>query len=565
MRSDTGDRRTGERRASRARGAVGRGIATATLSALLLSCARSDDRHRLVSTHRTDDAAPQPPVTVVDSVRRANQSVAPRATVASLEVVRGDGQSSIAGRTLPVPLTVRVLDERGQPVAGEPVAWLATGGASSIGPSRRRTDKTGQTSAQLTLGFSADTQFATASVANGASVRFHAVTPAASLRLAPDAESAWVGDAIPVVARLADSAGQALTAARLSWSVADPRVASVSETGVVIGRSPGTVTVRAEHGGAASDVALTFLAIARGRVLAGTGADTTTLRVYIETIRGLDSAEVAPDGRFEVRARAAVHDTLDVLVRDVGGLTRYHQARVRLAATDLATELRIVPVPERWTVHGGAYDGATVPVSVAAALALTADRSRFARVHRPSNGGIAQQVSWPTRAFPIPVAFRRDSTDGPVSASDSSTFWRLVGQLETDLGLDLFRPAAYADVIERDGAIRVAVDPTMSGNGLTFVTWGNGGDIHAGDVSFRSAGTMRDPRVVAHEMMHALGFGHTSGWPTVMNPPNVAGADRLTRQDVAYTQLILRLRELQAASGARYGFLAAAPEQAMRE
>jgi len=568
MESGAGDRRTAARgRAYAWGGTGGRTVAAAltTLATLALACARQDDRASPLAAHGADDAALPKPSAPLHSPLRAHRSAPARATAASLEMAQGDAQSSLAGLALPALLTVRVLDDRGRPIAGEPVAWQATGGGSSIHPSRRDTDDRGRASAELTLGFSADTQYVTASVANGASVRFHAVVPAAALRLAHAPDSAWIGDTIALVAELADSAGQALAFDRLSWSVADPRIASVTERGAVVGRAPGIARVRAERGGLAAEVALTILAIARGRVLSSPGADLTTFRVYVETVRGLDSADVAPDGRFELRARAAVPDTLDVLVRRVAGVARYHEARVRVAATDLLDELRVIPVPERWTIHGGSYDGATVPVSVAAALALTADRSRFARVHRPSGGGAPQQVSWPPRAFPIPVAFRRDSADAPVSPSDSSTFWRLVGQLEADLGRDVFRPAAYADIVERDGAIRVVVDRSLSANGLTFVTWGNGGHIYAGDVSFRGAGTMHDPRIVAHEMMHALGFGHTSGWPTIMNPPNVAGADRVTREDVAYAQLILRLRELQAQSGARYGFLASAPEQAAHE
>ena len=64
-------------------------------------------------------------------------------------------------------------------------------------------------------------------------------------------------------------------------------------------------------------------------------------------------------------------------------------------------------------------------------------------------------------------------------------------------------------------------------------------------------------RVVTHELMHAIGFGHTTAWTSVMGPPE--GVDRPTATDAAHAQLLLAVREAQHQFDAPYGILEAVP------
>ena len=76
----------------------------------------------------------------------------------------------------------------------------------------------------------------------------------------------------------------------------------------------------------------------------------------------------------------------------------------------------------------------------------------------------------------------------------------------------------------------------MAGDdGMTLVTWSTSGGVYDARVYFRSPATLHNPRVVAHEMMHSLGFGHTTAWGSIMNPGPRAPLS-LTREDVAYAQ-----------------------------
>ena len=106
---------------------------------------------------------------------------------AEIERVGGDGQSAIAGSTLPAPLVVRTLDAGGRPVAGITVTWTATGEGSLSAPTTV-TGPDGTTSVRWTLGPAAGPQGAQAAVqgADGSPVAFTAtaaVGEAGSLRI----------------------------------------------------------------------------------------------------------------------------------------------------------------------------------------------------------------------------------------------------------------------------------------------------------------------------------------------------------------------------------------------
>ena len=102
----------------------------------------------------------------------------PGATAASLRKIRGDNQTAIRGATLPIPLTVRVLDAAGRPVAGVTVTFSRTVGNGNMGGLNTRnvtTDASGLAEVTFTLGSSAGTNSVRASVSGvGTTVTFNA-------------------------------------------------------------------------------------------------------------------------------------------------------------------------------------------------------------------------------------------------------------------------------------------------------------------------------------------------------------------------------------------------------
>jgi hypothetical protein len=134
-----------------------------------------------------------------------------------------------------------------------------------------------------------------------------------------------------------------------------------------------------------------------------------------------------------------------------------------------------------------------------------------------------------------------------VTPQDSAAFWAVAEQLERDMGADLFTPATF-DRSRPEGTVSIEIGSQYA-EGHTFVVWSQQGDAYDGVVTLRHASTTLSSAVVTHELMHLLGFGHTSRWPTVMHP--VTGtATRATPQDVAYAQLALWLRRRQVESDA---------------
>jgi Bacterial Ig-like domain (group 1) len=74
------------------------------------------------------------------------------ASATSMQVVSGDGQTGTTGTALANPLSVRVTDANGYPVAGVPVYWKSQIGGGTLAPSVTLTDADGRASAHWTLG-----------------------------------------------------------------------------------------------------------------------------------------------------------------------------------------------------------------------------------------------------------------------------------------------------------------------------------------------------------------------------------------------------------------------------
>jgi hypothetical protein len=200
----------------------------------------------------------------------------------------------------------------------------------------------------------------------------------------------------------------------------------------------------------------------------------------------------------------------------------------------LAADAGAQRVDSAWTIRGGSYDGVTVPIDVGAA-------SRQGRFWRLSSvRGERRIVGWNPSRLPVAVAFRRGAG---VTANDSTAFWNILRQLEADIGMRLFEPVTLAAGDDPDDVIVADVKPMIADAGLTLVTWSTYGSIYDSRIYLGSRVMMHNERVVSHEMLHALGFGHTRAWHSLMNPaPSLES--RVTREDVAYIQAALASRSV---------------------
>lgn len=369
----------------------------------------------------------------------------------------------------------------------------------------------------------------------------------------------------------------------VQWTTDGPALVLDAATGVpssdgarrVVAGGPGLASVTATTAAGRTVTPLRVRAAVRGRLYTVDGAAPPPARVVIAR-RGapgeapaVDTAWTDATGRFRAPVPDGWAGTADVHVEPSGDAFGARPGRAvggagagpgtytaTLVAGVLVARLHtlgIVLLPTRWT-PAGARAGAPVPVRAAAARGFW----RFA----VSAAGAAHPVGWAddgvrTVAFDAPAG---GSSGAP--AADTAAFWAAARALGEAWGRPLFRPADPG--AEAGADVTVHVTPGLAALGLTTLAYDAGGGVIGGaHVEFRTPAAAADPRVVAHELLHALGFGHARGWPSVLAPTGAWGAAAPTDADVAYGQLFDGLRraarQAEREYGAAYGWGDATP------
>jgi hypothetical protein len=282
------------------------------------------------------------------------------------------------------------------------------------------------------------------------------------------------------------------------------------------------------------------IALLTGRLVALDSQPIIGVRVIVEwggqsVLANADTLPVDSAGRFGTLVHDLAGDSV-ALVIDAPPSSRYEPARVAVRTTRLSDEIRILLVPKRWTIRRGTFAGAEVSIDPRLALRRIPNSGSFARVSS------AHVVGWMPGSFPIPVVLRRD---GPrITAADSAAFWDAARDVESAMGGHFFVPWSDTAMYGRIFPVDVRIDRRISGAGLTFATWDANGNIFEGSIRFHGSRELRMPAVVEHELMHVLGFGHTTAWPSAMETRTME-LRAVTAEDVAYAQLLMVVHEWQ--------------------
>jgi hypothetical protein len=204
-----------------------------------------------------------------------------------------------------------------------------------------------------------------------------------------------------------------------------------------------------------------------------------------------------------------------------------------------------------WLIERGTYAGMSIPVRSDVALGAGRNTEHFWRAvtGAGSDGGV---VGWNSDRYPIPVALRHGASSERISAADSVAFWSVLEQMSADVGMIVFAPVTIDNAADPVDTIVVDVRFMPVTDGLSRTTWTPSGELFDVRVTFQSAEVLHDGHVVTHEMMHALGFGHTRAWSSVLNPSNGVRLTRLSTNDVAYVELAMRLHETSERSDLRH-------------
>jgi hypothetical protein len=325
---------------------------------------------------------------------------------------------------------------------------------------------------------------------------------------------------------------------------------------VVAGAVTCALALTAARGGVPS--ATTGLSLAfGGRIIPADGGTLDGVRVTATDARGSYEALVDPSGVFVGAFPAAPAGRVTLRVFSDSATPRYHTSVVSLGPGVPSAPARILIVPRRWVIRGGSFARREVSIDPIRAASRTGDGAGFWRL--TGRGRLAGRVvSWIPDSLPVRVAFRHERGDPAISMSDSLAFWTMASELERRLGASLFRPASFDEVDAGADGILVTVDRRMSAAGKTYITYDPSGRIYEALVTVGQREYLGQPRIAMHELMHAIGFGHTNGWPSVMGP-SAHGIDVPSAEDVAYAQLYYAISALQRAREAPFGILEVGP------
>jgi hypothetical protein len=187
-------------------------------------------------------------------------------TPASITIVGGNGQTAVAGTTLPAALSVSVKDGSGRPVGGTTVTWAVIAGGGSVTPASSTTDSAGLATTQWTLGGTLGANGVTATAGTLPAVAFDATGvagPAASVSIVSgNGQSGSVGTELPaaLTVRVTDAGSRPVGGTTVTWAVVagggsvTPTSATTDSSGAAItrwtlGTTPGANRVTATVAG----------------------------------------------------------------------------------------------------------------------------------------------------------------------------------------------------------------------------------------------------------------------------------------------------------------------------
>lgn len=204
-----------------------------------------------------------------------------------LELVGGNHQRGTVNEVLGRELSVRVVDQYGNPVQDAPVTWIfddgstatAGGGGASAGSANAvgaAADAQGVSRIRWRLSKRAGRNRARAKIGSAAEVWFEAEADPSepkSIAFSPRTSTIGVGARVTYSATVVDEHGNEIPNAQMQWVSRNPSVATVSQSGVATGIAPGEAEIVATSGDilGGGDLAVQSVGPSRIRIVSGNG------------------------------------------------------------------------------------------------------------------------------------------------------------------------------------------------------------------------------------------------------------------------------------------------------
>ena len=179
-------------------------------------------------------------------------ALSPVATVAVTlpNPARFDGQTMQA--------TVEVRDAPGNLLTGRPVIWTTSDASVATVSTGGVVTGVGVGAARITATSEGKSGFGTVTVS---------LVPVASLSVQLPAPARYVGETTQATATTRDSIGGVLTERSVVWTTSDARVATVSASGFVTARAPGTASITATSEGKSGNATVTVTLVPVAKVV----------------------------------------------------------------------------------------------------------------------------------------------------------------------------------------------------------------------------------------------------------------------------------------------------------
>ena len=213
--------------------------------------------------------------------------------------------------------------------------------------------------------------------------------------------------------------------------------------------------------GSQRDTAVAAVSVVTRGWVGGAAPPGGRLMAFVEHRWGADTADVG-EAKFSIRSRRPLLggvDSVMVVVQppDAPDPPAVFPSAGPFRPRQMTKPLIIAMVPRTWTVEEGAYVGETVALDPSRWFNL--DERRYCCLFdiHPSARGL---LAWD--GLPVPIAFRRDRSTGPITAVDSLWFWAALDTVEARFGRDLFTPRSW-EAMAKDTTTR-GVRPRREGS-----------------------------------------------------------------------------------------------------